>query len=366
MIPTPSFEPFSFRLNVGGGYFRDQSGRLWEPDAFHNLYIGPSTIALTEIAIANTEDAPLFQSARYFRRNRPGPYIYDIPVPVQGYYRVELGFAEIVDRRNEIGDRKTNVTIENVQVATELDIVKEAGGAFSAFITSHLCLVLDGKLTLEFKPVKFNPMINTVEIILESVDLTGVDLSTSAPTQTQTLSPTKFNTSPPSISAKPSSIQRPAIIRINAGGMNFFDSNGQVWEADSFYHGVSSVSKTNKAVSHTNDQTLFQRARFFRRNRRGPFFYEIPVPSIGNYTVTLGFAEIVDWRTDVGDRRMIVSLEDEAVLDKFDIVETAGAGYTATFETFNVPVVDGNLTIVFTPFKFNPTVSTIEVFHADN
>lgn len=366
-IPSsPPFTPFSFRLNAGGGYYRDQTGRLWEPDAFHNFFVGPSMIALTERAIAHTEDDPLFQSARYFQRNRPGPYMYEIPVPVQGFYRVNLGFAEIVDWRSDIGDRKANITIENVQAITEMDIVKETSGGFAAIITSHRPLVLDGHLTLEFTPVKFNPMINTIEIVLDDIDLSGVDLSTMVPSTSPSESPTQFATTSPSLSAKPSSKPMPVVVRLNVGGKAFVDSEGNLWQTDRFYHGVSSISKTKESIRNTNDDSLFRSARFFRRNRRGPFFYEIPVPLMGNYTVTLGFAEIVDWRTKVGDRRMIIAMEDELVLDKFDIVEVAGAGFTATFETFNVRVIDGNLTIAFTPFKFNPTVSTIEVFFADN
>jgi Malectin domain/IPT/TIG domain len=350
VAPMTAFTPFAFRLNAGGGYYADKLGQLWQPDAFHNFFKGPSRIALTEHDILETDDKPLFQSARSFRRNQPGPYLYDIPVPVPGIYRINLGFAEMVEWRTEIGDRLVNVTIENVPVVDNFDVVKEAGAAYTAIMTSHRVVVLDGAVTLQFTPVKFDPMISAIEIVLEDRDPSGVDMAA------HTISP-----SPAALPA-PSLNPLTAISRLNAGGKAYVDLKGISWEADLHYYGGSGASQTNHSIANTNDEHIFQSARFFRRNRQGPFFYEIPVPLATNYTVVLGFAEIVDWRTEAGDRRMSIAIEDDTVLDSFDIVEAAGAAYTAMYKTFRTSVHDGNLTIVFTPSKYNPTVSTIEVF----
>jgi hypothetical protein len=190
----------------------------------------------------------------------------------------------------------------------------------------------------------------------------AIEPSTQAPSSNHS---TGFPSASPSTSPAPALEAHVAIARLNAGGGAYVDSNGNSWEADLHYsHGASGASQTNHSIANTNDEQLFQSSRFFRRHRQGPFFYEIPVPLATNYTVVLGFAEIVDWRTEAGDRRMIIAIENDTVLDGFDVVAAAGAAYTATYMTFNTSVHDGNVTVVFTPSKFNPTVSTIEVFMA--
>lgn len=78
-------------------------------------------------------------------------------------------------------------------------------------------------------------------------------------------------------------------IRINAGGDEFVDFQGNSWEADQFFSGGSTYHAGSKPISDTlNDE-------IYRSERYGIFEYEIPVDA-GEYEILLHFAEVSMYR----------------------------------------------------------------------
>jgi len=117
-----------------------------------------------------------------------------------------------------------------------------------------------------------------------------------------------------------------------------------------------STSATNNAIAGTTDQALYQSERYGQQ-----FAYALPVPN-GTYTVVLHFAETY-WH-QAGQRVFNVSLEKALVLDHYDITKKVGS-FTATTETFTVPVTDGVLNVDFTSAiaggADNAKISALEV-----
>jgi hypothetical protein len=72
-------------------------------------------------------------------------YRFDVP---DGQYRVDLSFAELVERR--VGARIFNVRIEGEPVIPYLDVVSEAGGRYVALDRSFVVQVSDGRLDIDF------------------------------------------------------------------------------------------------------------------------------------------------------------------------------------------------------------------------
>ncbi len=72
-------------------------------------------------------------------------YQFDLP---DGHYRVDLQFAELVERR--AGRRIFNVTIEGVPLIPYLDVAAEAPGRYVALDRSFEVDVSDGQLNIDF------------------------------------------------------------------------------------------------------------------------------------------------------------------------------------------------------------------------
>ncbi len=149
--------------------------------------------------------------------------------------------------------------------------------------------------------------------------------------------------------------------RINAGGPQLSTSLG-TFAADNFFSPSPGYTfSTTSAIAGTTDDALYQSERSSTTNQ-GTFGYAFPVAN-GSYTVVLHFAEIY-W-TAVGKRVFDVSIENQKVLDNYDIFKKVG-GFTATTETFAVTVSDGTLNINFSAQAIDggldrPKVSAIEI-----
>lgn len=142
--------------------------------------------------------------------------------------------------------------------------------------------------------------------------------------------------------------------RINVGGPAYTDSKGNVWEADTenVYYDQGSVHKAiGLAISNTADDTLYQSERW------GAMSWEFPITP-GDYEVKLHWAEVYGFTT--GQRRFDVKIEDDLVLDNFDIYAAAGDN-AAWVETFPVTVTDNKLTIDFVKVNQQPKICAIEV-----
>ena len=141
------------------------------------------------------------------------------------------------------------------------------------------------------------------------------------------------------------------------------DARGNQWSPDQFYSGASKRLQTSRQIYQTSDVELYQTARSFRRNGVGPYTYEIPVPAIGYYRLVLGFAEISGSRQGIGRRLARIVVEGHAKHEKFDIVEASGDSFTRVKVPLGpIYVGDGHLSVGFELVKFNPMVSTIEVY----
>jgi hypothetical protein len=145
--------------------------------------------------------------------------------------------------------------------------------------------------------------------------------------------------------------------RINAGGVSYTDSLGQVWAADQGFN-TGNTTGTLTAIAGTVDDKLFQTERW-----DGPaapeLQYSLAVPN-GTYRVNLYFAEIYSGAQGVGKRVFDVAIEGGVVFSNLDIFAAVG-GYTALVKTADVSVVDGVLNIELRHKVENPKISAIEV-----
>ncbi len=160
------------------------------------------------------------------------------------------------------------------------------------------------------------------------------------------------------VSSTPSQPAEPApsgeaLIRINSGGPEV-TINGVVWSADEHYGG-GSVVETDHEIDGTIADEIYQTQR-----QDSYFNYAIPLPE-GNYQLRLHFAEIENI-TAAGERTFIADIEKQRLLENFDVVDEAGGPFTALVKTFEIPVTDGNLNIVFRKQADFAIISAIEVY----
>ena len=149
---------------------------------------------------------------------------------------------------------------------------------------------------------------------------------------------------------------------VNAGGGRFVDGDGDVYAADrSFGSGPygyvrrGSTRSTGHSIANTTDDGRYKNLR------EDMSAYKFTVAN-GFYQVELSFAELQFRRAE--DRIFDVSLEGTRVLRSLDIVDEAGARYTALDKTFVVEVTDGVLDIEFaSPRGHKPIVNAILVTH---
>ncbi|MFC1612647.1 malectin domain-containing carbohydrate-binding protein, partial [Patescibacteria group bacterium] len=144
--------------------------------------------------------------------------------------------------------------------------------------------------------------------------------------------------------------------RVNAGGSEYINE-GIVWEADNYYTGGSAWGPIGREIFSTNDDLLYQSERW------GTFTYNFDVKKSGQYVIILHFAEIYDFVVQgYTARKFNVDIEGQRKLTEFDIINQAGAGYTAMTKRFTQTVQDTTLTIEFLQGSSNnPKISAIEV-----
>jgi hypothetical protein len=154
----------------------------------------------------------------------------------------------------------------------------------------------------------------------------------------------------------PAAAQTQQPIRINCGGVNYTDSNGQIWQADSGSN--TGTASTNTAVTTgTSDAALYQSNRY--NQSATPLTYSFPVVN-GSYRVNLLFAENSPAQQALGARVFNVKLNSAVVLQNFDIFAAVGAN-TAVVEGFNAVVTNGSIVIEFDKLVQNPKINAIEI-----
>jgi hypothetical protein len=145
-------------------------------------------------------------------------------------------------------------------------------------------------------------------------------------------------------------------VQINAGG-----SAAAPFVADIDYNGGAVGASTGSTIATTGvsnpaPQTVYQ------TNRIGPTFsYSIPnLTSGASYTVRLHFAETY-W-TQAGQRVFNVSINNQPVLSKFDILSAAGGQNKAVVQQFPVTAdSSGTISIQFTSVVDQAQINGIEV-----
>jgi len=149
---------------------------------------------------------------------------------------------------------------------------------------------------------------------------------------------------------------------VNAGDGSYVDGSGDTWSADQVYSAgswgytntSSSVRTTNRAISGTTDDKLFQ------SQRQTPAEYRFDGLPNGVYEVDLRFAELMNRRA--GTRLYDVIIEGNFALPAHDTVGEVGT-FAADQHVFFVSVTDGQLNIRFVPRAGNapPVVNAIQV-----
>ncbi len=291
------------RTNAGGDEYTDISGQQWQASVG---FTGGRTFSNTN-PIAQTEDDFLYQSEH---NGQDFSYTQEV---TNGNYDVTLHFAEIYF--NQSGKRVFDVTLEDQLVLDDFDIYDQAGGKDIALEKTFNVNVNDGSLDLDF---------------LSSVDLAKISAIEIEETTTQ--------------------------IRTNAGGDGYSDIAGQIWQTSQGFSNDRNFSNNNP-IAQTEDDFLYQ------SEHNGQNFSYTQAVTNGNYDVTLHFAEI--YFNQSGKRIFDVTLEDQLVLDDFDILTQAGGKDIALERTFNVNVSDGSLDLDFLSSVDLAKISAIEISASD-
>jgi len=389
----------------------DSTGQIWQADQyFTNGGNGGGTWFWWL-----KPDGNIFQTYRNgFLRS---PVRYEIPVAdtADQEYSVALYFTEQFDFwRWLFGETsKMNVYLQGVKEFDQLEIIPD-GTAPNVMRVQKQVKTTTGRLSIEIRSTNADPTLSAIEIlqIVEDVVATTApptqgttppptesptdsSATTSLPTATPTrqpsaapsairmltLSPTSNPTAarapisaptaaptatrmPTSVAPSPSEEPTKPItdgVRINCGGFNFTDKEGNVWEEDVYFTGGDTYDDARFSIAGSKDSDIL-----YQTERNAPdwyesLFYEIPVANEGIYKVVLYNTEL--YFGEAGSRVFDVSLEDVVVEEGMDIFLASGAKFTADIQTYFVEVTDGVLNIEFKSVVDRAKIAAIEVVY---
>jgi hypothetical protein len=152
-------------------------------------------------------------------------------------------------------------------------------------------------------------------------------------------------------------------VRILAGNLRpkYVDQIGRVWDGDQFFTGGEAISNPTLDVLRAEDPTIWRSAR------HGDFTYALPLKP-GLYQLHLYFCEPtygVDELEGGGETNRIfnVCVNDDWVLNDFDIVCDAGGPKTANIKIFTdiSPAEDGFVHLKFVSKKGTALLNAIEI-----
>jgi hypothetical protein len=153
-------------------------------------------------------------------------------------------------------------------------------------------------------------------------------------------------------------------LRVNAGGEAYIDSQGNYWEGDRAYvtgswgyYGDDNPTDwgTEHAIQGTADDRIYQTERW------GFEEYKFDLGD-GICSVTLHFSENYDAITGPGERVFDVYIEEQLLLDDFDIFAEAGQTMALKKTFHDIYVEDGQLNIVVVSVTEMPNINGIEIF----
>lgn len=154
---SPSTDTEGIFINAGGKDYTDANGITWITD---KGYYSSGKRYATSAAISETSNPTIYQTERYGTE-----MTFDIPVTNGVKYDVYLHFAEIYERAFRNRARVFDVFVEGELVADNIDIYKETGGGYKAYV---LCkediIVNDGMLSIDLIRIKQKAKISAIEI----------------------------------------------------------------------------------------------------------------------------------------------------------------------------------------------------------
>ncbi|MCJ8164145.1 malectin domain-containing carbohydrate-binding protein [Pontibacter sp. E15-1] len=155
---------------------------------------------------------------------------------------------------------------------------------------------------------------------------------------------------------------KPEPVLVNAGGQKITDGSGEAWQADAFFSGGVTSSKSFDVLGTSND-ALYLTYRFAKGPNSSaagsPFSYNIPVAEPGEYTVELHFME--PYYKRAGARQFHVDLEGKRVITNYDLYAAHGYGRAVIQSYENISVTDGILQVLFTSVTNNAVISAVKV-----
>jgi hypothetical protein len=298
------------KINSGGGAatpgWRADSGGWTSADG------GART---TRTAVANAGQVP----QAVYRTGREGTRVsYALNVP-DGYYNVRLHFAE--PRHAAAGQRIFTVSVEGLEVLTNFDIFRAAGGRNRAVQRGFAKVRVQGGLLIRAVASQGQALINGIEVW---------------PANGPAVLPVPF---------KLNSGRRAAV----AG-----------WRADEGWRtsadGRSRATRARIANADGRPQAMY---RTWREGRR--ITYSLNIPD-GTYKVRLHFAEPTS--TAAGRRLFNVAVEGRTVLRNLDIFRSAPGKNRALRKTITRVVVRNGLSIQLKATQGQALINGIEVWPA--
>jgi hypothetical protein len=175
--PAPGGQTAVYRLNAGGPALSTARGAFAADQYFSPA---PGYTYATTAAIAGTPDPALYRTERSSPTNQ-GTFAYALPL-ANGTYTVVLHFAEIY--WSSPGQRLFDVTLENVKVLDNYDIVRKAG-ALAATTETFTATVADGVLNLGFSALPADggvdrPKLSAIEVLSNTTPPAAVAMAPSA------------------------------------------------------------------------------------------------------------------------------------------------------------------------------------------
>ncbi len=421
LYPTSTPITYHQYVNAGGNTYTDSHAHTWAADQAYAPgawgYVGGTAYSKPD-SIAGTVDDTLYQTERYGMTG----YKFDVP---NGQYQVTLHFAELFF--NAPHKRVFDVSLEGQKVLENYDIFADVG-KFTATSKTFLVNVTDGQLNIDFGAKINYPKVSAIEVCSHTALVNHPPQITSAPVENATVSmtyryqveatdsdgdslrfhlptaptgmtidstglitwtPAATDTGTKTIVVKVSDshggydtqsfnlhvTMAPAFaIRINPGGGQYTDKNGNVWLADQAYEeggfgylGGTAWS-TTAPIAGTSDDTLYQQERYSMTD------YKFTLPD-GQYRINLLFAE--NYFNAPGKRVFDVYLNGIPKLTNFDIFAEAGKNHALTKsfllyvqhnatakvapKGFDLLVTNGVLDIHFVQKIENPKINGIEI-----
>ncbi|MDQ8188173.1 malectin domain-containing carbohydrate-binding protein [Pelagicoccus sp. SDUM812002] len=151
------------------------------------------------------------------------------------------------------------------------------------------------------------------------------------------------------------------VLRLNVGGDDFVDSEGNLWQSDAGLAG-GNIHSAGVDVLDTEDDFLFRSERW-EPSSGNEIEYDLPLDN-GDFVVRLYFTEVNGSVARVGGRVFGVAVEDETVASEIDIFASVGLSMVHQVEVSGT-LADGSLSIALLREIDNPKLNAIEVLQSE-